>query len=236
MHGELAPTEPLVPYLTDYEETDAAEDNEPAGHQIEHHVVPIGNQVLKIAQNIKAGIIKRRHRVEKTDSDGIDHRIILHKDSKAQNGAGELKNQSSEKHALYKADNAFSGIQIHSLSDQSAPLEIDPPAHGENHACPHGCNAQSADLNEHGEKKLAYRGKCVSCIHGDQAGHADRAGGSIEGVDIAEGDAVPDAYGKHYHSITSCILREKGGESRLCFPERLSAYYNIYVIKIGLRL
>ena len=58
VHGKFAPAEPLAYDLLDDQEADAAEDDKGTGHQVQQHIVLVGNQILEVAQNVEAELLK----------------------------------------------------------------------------------------------------------------------------------------------------------------------------------
>ena len=83
MHGVFSEIQPVLPHLPDDKEAYSSEKNQAAGDQIQHNVVLIRNQILKIPEYVKAGIVKGRHGVKQTDSDCLLEWIILNEDKKA---------------------------------------------------------------------------------------------------------------------------------------------------------
>src|SRR5699024_1452953 len=137
------------------------------GGEIQHDVVAVGNQVLVVAEDIKPGVVEGSNRVEEADADGLSDRVVLYKNSKAQNGSDQLEDDRGDKDVFNEGDNPFSGIQIDRFLDDRAPLEIHAFAHCKNDACADGGHAKPADLNQGSQNELTERSKGIARIHGN---------------------------------------------------------------------
>ena len=122
--------------------------------------------------------------MENADPQRPQRRIILHKHEEAEGRARALKAEGHEKDALEEPQDALGRIQVQSLLQDAALLQVDPAAHGQDDARAHRSDAQTAHLDERGKDQLPDKGKGIACIGGDQAGDADRTGGSVQGVDV----------------------------------------------------
>ena len=201
----------MLHHFLNHEKTDPAEENQPAGDQVHHDVILIRYQVLIIPQYVKAGIVERRNRMEQADSHRPKRRIILHKNRKAQDCSGQLKNQRRPQHAAYKPDGAPVGIQIGGLPNQAPAFQVELFPHGQHDSRADGRDAQPADLYQQRENKLPKGREGVSRVHGDQSGHADGARGRIERVDVFQLCAVPHAARQHQQRRAQ---KNRGGKAQ----------------------
>ena len=116
--------------------------------------------------------------MENADPDRLRQRIVLRKDDEAEQHTGALKAQRHEKDGLDQAHNALKAIDIESFFDQKARFDAHPPAGDQDKADADRGDAQAANLDETGDYGLAKESEMVSCVDGDEAGHAHRAGRS----------------------------------------------------------
>ena len=195
MHRQLAPAKAFLPYFPDDQETDAAKKDQPAGDQVEQQIVPVGDQVLEVAQDVKAGVVEGGDGVEQADAQRPDGRVVLHKDEKAERRAGQLKDQGGQKDSLDQPDQAAAGIDVGGLADQGAALQVDALAHGDDDACAHRGDAQAAHLDQPGQDGLAQGGEGVARVDGNQTGDADGAGGGVQRVNVPHLHALLHAEG-----------------------------------------
>ena len=187
----------MLYHFPNHEKTDPSEENQSAGGQVQHEAILIRNQVLKISQYVKAGIVERRHRMEQADSHRPKRRIVLHKNRKAQDCSGQFKNQRRSQHAAYKPNGAAVGLQIGGFPNQAPAFQVKLFPHGQHNSRADGRDAQPADLYQQRENHLSEGREGVSCIHGDQSGYADGARGRIERIDVFQFYAIPHAARQH---------------------------------------
>ena len=70
VHGKPTPAQALFQHLPDHQKTDTAKEYQQAGDQIQQHIIPVGDQILHAAQNIKPRIIKGSYGVKQADAQG----------------------------------------------------------------------------------------------------------------------------------------------------------------------
>ena len=139
----------------------------------------IGSQILIIAENIKARIVKCGDGMEKGKSDGFSEREIPNENEKAEARAEKLKDHRRDENITHKGHESAPRVKIQGFFDKRSSLYIHFLSHGKNDARANGGKPKAAHLNEERQEKLSERGKGIACINGDKTRYANGAGRGI---------------------------------------------------------
>ena len=127
---------------------------------------------------------------------------MLYEGDKAQHGAAQLNDERGQEYTADKPHHAASGFKIACLLHEVAPAQIHFASHEQDNAGTDGSHAQSADLDQEQQDDLPEQGEGIACVGGNQSRDAHRAGGGVQGVDIVQRCAVPEAAREHEQSRT----------------------------------
>ena len=184
-------------HFPDDPEPDTAADDEGAGDQVEQNVILIGDQAGAAAQDVEAGVVEGRHRMEDADADGLGPGAGAHKGKEAEHRARRLKDQGGPEDAADELHDAVAGVQVHGFPDHIAAFQVHAAAHEHDDAGAHRRDAQTAHLDEQPQDELSQGGEGIPGVHRDQAGHADGTGGGIQGIDVLQVHTGAHAAGQH---------------------------------------
>ena len=94
MHRKPFPPKPLVEQFADNEKTDAAEDYQRAGYQVESDVASVRGQALSAAEDVKTRVVERRDGVKKADAYRPAERKFARKNAKGKRIKWSIKKKS----------------------------------------------------------------------------------------------------------------------------------------------
>ena len=169
-----------------YRETYSAQNDKGACNYIQKNVVTVGNQTLSAAENIESGVVESGNRMKQADKNRSSRGIITGKRNERQCRAAQFYSHGGYKNAFNQFENVFCRIEIHAFFNYVKPAEVDMSADGKHYACAYYRHAQSAGLNQQHKNCLPEGRKSVSCVGSYKSGNANRAGRSVQRVDIAK--------------------------------------------------
>ena len=196
MQGKLFKTL-LLHHIQNDQETDAAEDDQAAGRQVQKDVVLIRDQIAQPAQDVKARVVEGRHGMEHADPERPWQGIIPAEHEKAQDGSRNLKKQRHQKDRPHQLDDPPEAVHIQSLLGQEPSPDADALSGRQDQSHAHGGDAESADLDQHRHHRLPEGGKMIRHVNGDQTRHAYGAGGGEQSVHKGHLRIRPDGNGQH---------------------------------------
>ncbi len=157
-------------------EPQAAENNQPAGGQVQQHIIPIGNQIPISAQNIKTRVVECSYRVKSADTQRRQGRIILGEYDITESHAGSFKSQRQYQNGFHQTHHALKRIQIQRFFYQDTLSQPYFFTGQQNKSNANRGDAQASGLNQQRNHSSPKNTEMVGGIHNRQPGYANGAG------------------------------------------------------------